>query len=187
MVEWHRLALGLEIDNARKNWKFANVRDWYARTDLRTRLHPQAGDEALSEAALGQAELGGEVNLADLELPSVGFGYEVVPGSAVSGELDGDPGLEAAAVIALPTLAEPHTLRLAAADLVDGRAIPIGSFELAAGSAVRALAIADRVVVARLRVPPKDGGAGAPEVETTVRWRPLAKSGGGDDRERRDR
>ncbi len=174
MVEWHRLALGLEIDNAQKNWKFVGVRDWYAKADLGRPLRPQPADDPLAEAALGQAELGGENRLDDVEPPVADFDYEVVPGSPVSGELDGDPGLEAAAVIALPTLAEPHALRLAAADLVDGRAVAIGSFELPPGAQVRSLAIAGKVVVAELLVPVPGDAAGAPSGKQSLRWQPRA-------------
>ena len=84
----------------------------------------------------------------------------------------GDPGLEAVAVIALPSLAEPHALRLVAADLVDGRAVPIGSYELAPGTEVRALSIEDGSVVAHLMIP--GSGPKASSKEEIVRWRPVA-------------
>ncbi|MEO7793726.1 MAG: hypothetical protein ABIV06_03050 [Thermoanaerobaculia bacterium] len=174
MVEWHRLALGLQIDNAQKNWKFAGVRDWYAQADLGTPMNVQRSDPPLSEAALAQAELGGELNLADVELPTADFDYEVVPGSAVSGELDGDPGIEVVAVIALPTAAAPKSLRLAAADLVDGRAVALGSVELVAGTQVKSLAIEGKEVVAHLLVPKKPGAPESKAVRETLRWRPRA-------------
>jgi hypothetical protein len=138
-------------------------------------------DDPLSEAALGQAELGGEVgaaepaagDLADVELPDVGFAFEVVPGSPVSGELDGDPGPEAVAVIALPSVAAPRSLRLAAVNLVDGRAIPLASYELAPGTRVQSLAIVKREVIAELVVAPSGDAAGAAPVTEPLHWRPL--------------
>ena len=181
MVEWHRLALGLQIDNAQKNWKFVGVRDWYAKADLGRPPRLQPADDPLSEAALGQAELGGEPgaggaaadDLAGVELPDVGFAFEVVPGSPVRGELDGDPGPEAVAVIALPSIAATRSLRLAAVDLVDGRAIPLASYELMPGVRVQSLAIVEREVVAELVPGARRDKAGAPAVPQPLRWRPL--------------
>jgi len=173
MVEWHRLALGLRIDNASRNWKLVGVRDWFAKADLGAPMVPQPEDHPLSEAALGQAELGGEMPWTDVELPQVDFAYEVVPGSAVRGELDGDPGPEAVAVIALPSVAAPHSLRLAAVDLVDGRAIPLASYELAPGTRVQSLAIVEREVTAELVVAAPGDTSGAPAVPQPLRWRPL--------------
>jgi hypothetical protein len=175
MVEWRRLALGLQIENARKNWKFIGVRDWYANSELGSPFEASAGDDPLSEAALGQAELGGAMDLSSVELPATDFAYEVVPGSPVTGELDGDAGLEAVAVIALPSVAAPRSLRLAAADLVDGRAVAIASLELAPSTVVLSLTIEGETVVARLQVPGPAGAIDTPAVEKTVRWQPRGE------------
>lgn len=172
MVEWHRLALGLRIDNAAKQWKFAGVRDWFASTDLGSSRAAAPGDSPISEAALAHAELVGAGHDPRVELPKVGFDYEVVPGSAVRGELDGDPGPEVAAVIALPNVAAPKSLRLAAADLVDGRAIPIGSHELAPGSRVLSLRIVEREVIAEIALESSKRPDGKPPAP--LHWRPLA-------------
>lgn len=172
MVEWHRLALGLRIDNAEKQWKFAGVRDWFASSDLGSSRAAAPGDSPISEAALAHAELMGGGHLPGVALPKVEFEYEVVPGSAVRGELDGDPGPEVAAVIALPNVAAPKSLRLAAADLVDGRAIPIGSHMLAPGSRVLSLRIVEREVIAEIALESSARPQGEPP--TPLHWRPLA-------------
>jgi hypothetical protein len=49
MVEWHRLALGLRIDNASRNWKLVGVRDWFAKADLGAPMVPQPEDHPLSK------------------------------------------------------------------------------------------------------------------------------------------
>ena len=183
MVEWHRLALGLRIDNLEKQWKLVGVRKWFDSADLGTAQRAGPADDPLSEAALAQAELGGgaagggaaAADLDDVELPDVGFAFEVVPGSAVSGELDGDPGREAVAVVALPSVAAPSSLRLVAVDLVDGRAIPLAAYELQPGTRVKALAIVDRTVTAELEVPAARGKAGV-ATATPLRWRPRASA-----------
>lgn len=174
MVEWHRLALGLRIDEARKEWKFIGVRAWYESSDLGSPPAGRPADDPLSEAALAHAELGGEVDFSQVALPSVDFAYEVVPGSPLSGELDGDRGREAVALIALPSVAEARALRLVAVDLVGGRAIPIGSVDLAPGTEVRSLAIEDRKVVVHLLTQGAGGGAGPARSEETWRWAPRA-------------
>ena len=174
MVEWHRLALGLRVDNANRNWKFVGVRDWFSKTDLNTPMASGAEEDALSEEALGQAELGGEVDFANVELPPVDFAYEVVPGSPVSGELDDDGEREAVAVIALPSVAAPRLLRLVAVDLVGGRAIPIGSVELTPGTEVQSLAIEAGTVTAHLRLAATTGGADPMPREETLAWKPRA-------------
>jgi hypothetical protein len=174
MVEWHRLALGLRIDNAAKQWKFAGVREWFAKSDLGSSRSAARGDSPISEAALAHAELVGSGHDPRVELPKVGFQYEVVPGSSVRGELDGDPGPEVAAVIALPNVAASNSLRLAAADLVDGRAIPIGSYELAPGLRVLSLTIVEREVIAKLAASATSGSAEKAEATQPLHWRPLA-------------
>ena len=186
MVEWHRLALGLRVDNRQKNWKLVGVRKWFETADLSSAPRAGPGDDPLSEEALGQAPLAGATKvagpaageLADVELPDVDFAFEIVPGSAVSGELDGDPGREAVAVIALPDLARPQALRLAAVDLVDGRAMPIGSLELVAGTELHSVRIADRVVVAEFLVPAPGDAGEAPTGKQTLTWRPRSGTPG---------
>lgn len=180
MVEWHRLALGLRIDNAEKKWKLVGVRKWFDGADLGAAARAGSADDPLSEEALGQAPLAGAPKaagsaageLADFELPDVDFAFEIVPGSAASGELDGDPDREAVALLALPSLAEPHALRLAAVDLVDGRAVPIASLELAAGTRVQALRIAQAAVEVELLVPVSGEPAGIASGKESLRWRP---------------
>ncbi len=179
MVEWHRLALGLRVDNAEKQWKLVGVRKWFGQADLGRPSRAGAGDDPMSEAALGQAPLAGAPRvagsaageLADVELPEVDFDFEIVPGSVTSGELDGDPGREAVAVIALPSVAAPLSTRLVAVDLDDGRALPLASHELPAGAQVRALAIVDRTVHADLVVPV--AGASDAAVPAPLQWKPL--------------
>lgn len=174
MVEWHRLALGLRIDEDKKDWKFTGVRKWYEKSDLGGPSAAQPADDPLSEAALAQAELGGAVDFSKVELPSVDFAYEIVPGSPVSGELDGDAEREAAAVIALPSVAAPRALRLVAVDLVGGRAIPIGSVELTPGTEVKSLAIEAGAVTAHLLVPARAGERDPATREETLAWKPRA-------------
>lgn len=171
MVEWHHLAVGLRVDAARKDWKFAGVRGWYDKSGFGAPLAVEKADDPLAEAALAQAELSGGLDLTAVELPPSELAYEVVPGTPVSGQLDHDRGPEAVAVIALPSVAETKSLRLVAVDLVGGRAVLIGSTELAPGTEVSALAIEHHAVVAQLRVA---AGAGIAPAAETLSWKPRA-------------
>ena len=169
MIEWHRLALGLQVENQHRNFKLVGVRDWFAKADLGAPMRVEPEDDPLSEAALRQAELGGA------DLPTADVGYEIVPGSLVRGELDGDPGPEAVAVIALPS-------SMRSASLVSrhrpGRwpSDPARQLELTPGSEVRSLASRARRCWQRWSLRRRRTCA-TPTGKEIVRWRPRPTDG----------
>ena len=187
MIEWKKLAVGLRLENEKKRWKLLGVRNWYAKSRLDGPLPEKLDDDPFSDEALAMVELPGA--RAD-ERPAVDTrgasddedrndggespGLEVVAGSTVTGQLDSDPGLEAVTRLAAGDGTGENAIRLAALDLVDGRAELLGLAELPPGAKLGSLAIRDREVVAELEVAGEGDEPCCPSHRAVWHWRPPA-------------
>ncbi|MEZ5312628.1 MAG: hypothetical protein R2862_02725 [Thermoanaerobaculia bacterium] len=188
MIEWKKLAVGLRLENEKKRWKLLGVRNWYAKSRLDGPLPEKLDDDPFSDEALAMVELPGA--RAD-ERPAVDTrgasddedrndggespGLEVVAGSTVTGQLDADPGLEAVTRLAAQEVGGEGAIRLAALDLVDGRAQLLGLAELPPGARLGALAIRDREIVAELEIVGEGDEPCCPSHRAVWHWRPPAE------------
>ncbi len=163
LVSWRRLNLGIRFDDERRRLKLVGVRDWYAQQGLDLSTAPVEVDpeETFSGEALAMVPFAGlagqPLALADAEFEAGEEGesaapFEIVPGSLVRGDLDGDGRDEAAVLLARPAGAEPATLFLAALDEQNGRPENVATLSLGVRAQPGRLRIEEGLVV--LEAPP---------------------------------
>ncbi|MBP1644240.1 MAG: hypothetical protein H6Q03_2909 [Acidobacteria bacterium] len=158
LVSWRKLNLGVRFDDDRRRFKLVGVRDWYAQQGLELSTAPVKVDpeETFSEEALAMVPFSGlaeqPLALSDAEAgedeeEAGAAPFELVPGSLVRGDLDGDGREEAAVLLARPAGAEPATLFLAALDEQNGRPENLATLSLGPRAAPGRLRIEAGLVV----------------------------------------
>lgn len=163
LVSWRRLNLGVRFDDDRRRFKLVGVRDWYAQQGLELSTAPVRADpeEIFSEEALAMVPFSGlaeqPLALSDAEAgedeeEAGAAPFELVPGSLVRGDLDGDGREEAAVLLARPAGAGPAALFLAALDEENGRPENVATLSLGLRAAPGRLRIEAGLVV--LETPP---------------------------------